>query len=372
MNLQLTKKNVGIIVAAIIVIGLLIGVYFYFIYPLKKEAKTLENQLATEKKLYETMSAQVANTKNNVIENSRILQKRLPVESFIEQFILDLEKAEVVSNSLIEDMTFQEKEVSENDVTIDNDEEQDEGQQQNTGDVKESEGQSKIPGIPEGMNRVIVNLTVTSENYFDMYTFLETIEKLDRITKIDSLSIAGGEEILTVDQEIKELTYTVVLSTFYYPALTELKDELPAFEAPPPSKKDNPLPTGMYYEETKTKTTKTVENEQSVIKDIVETIIETKSSKEQEQKREEPKPVEEKKSVQKKAIMSGKSIENEPSETGQLPAQLSFKTHIVQKGDTLFSISMRYFNANRVNDIMKLNQLQNDQIEVGQKLKIPN
>lgn len=257
-NLQLTRKNLVLIISLVLAVGLVVGSYFYFLSPVKSDIKLLKDQLATEEKLYDTLAKQVGNTKTDVMENSRFLQKKLPVESFLEQFLLDLEKAEVVSNSLIEDMSFQDNAVSESDVIVDNSANQAEGQAQNANGGQENQTANAnkstetnqqtgaVPTIPEGMKRVTVNLTVTSANYFDMLKFLDTIEHLERITKIDSLSFTGGEEILSVDQDIKELTYTVVVSTFYYPTLAELRDELPVFDTPPPSNKDNPLPQGMY------------------------------------------------------------------------------------------------------------------------------
>ncbi|HHW37591.1 MAG TPA: pilus assembly protein PilO [Bacillales bacterium] len=286
MNLQLTKKNLALILSVLLVVAMVVGSYFYFLNPLKTKIKLLQDELTTEEKLYDTLAQQVGDTKTGVIENSRFLQKKLPVESFLEQFLLDLEKAEVVSKSLIEDMSFQDNVVSENDVIIDNSEDQAVGQENEAANVNESEetGQraSSVPSMPEGIKRVTVNLTVTSANFFDMIKFLETIESLERITKIDSLSFTGGEEILSLDDEIKELTYTVVLSTFYYPTLAELRDELPVFDTPPPSNKDNPLPTGMYYKEDQAKSAQADEKSNSATANTAGTSKDnTKSSEEQ-------------------------------------------------------------------------------------------
>ncbi|HHY72844.1 MAG TPA: hypothetical protein GX497_06395 [Bacillus bacterium] len=292
MNLQLSKKNLAFIFTIILAVVLPLGSYFYLVNPLKSEIKTLKEQLSTEEKLYDTLAERVGSTKTSVIGNSRNLQKKLPVESFMEQFVLDLEKAEVVSNSLIEDMTFQNQDVSEKDVIVDNSGENNEASTETSAatDSQDTGQQSTdVPGIPEGIKRVTVNLTVTSKDYFDLLTFLEAIENLERVTKIDSLTFNGGKEILSTDQEIEELTYKVVISTFYYPALKELKDELPVFDTPPPSNKDNPLPTGMYYKEDIAKKTDKAETKQS--------------------DKTESKPTEETKSVKKQAVMGGNNTQ---------------------------------------------------------------
>ncbi|MEC1718156.1 pilus assembly protein PilO [Schinkia azotoformans] len=315
MNLQLTKKNLALIFSVLFVVALVVGSYFYFLNPLKTKIKLLQDELTTEEKLYDALAQQVGDTKTGVIENSRFLQKKLPVESFLEQFLLDLEKAEVVSNSLIEDMSFQDNAVSENDVIInDSKEDQADGQENEAANVNESEeiGQqaSSVPSMPEGIKRVTVNLTVTSANFFDMIKFLETIEHLERITKIDSLSFTGGKEILSVDDELEELTYTVVISTFYYPALEELKGELPVFDAPPPSNKDNPLPTGMYYKDDQTKSAQVDEKSNSATTNTAGTSKDnTKSSEEQSENKSNLEPTEKSQSIKQRAVMSGNSTE---------------------------------------------------------------
>ncbi|NSL51610.1 hypothetical protein [Calidifontibacillus erzurumensis] len=249
MNLRMPKKNFFVLITIVIALAIVAGAYFYFISPLNKEINMIKDQLETEEKLYETLAAKVGNTKTTVLENSRFLQKKLPVDSFVEQFIFDLEKAEVVSNSFIENMSFQDVEVSNQELTIDQEDEKseeanNEGQSVGEGAVEET---TSVPAMPEGIKRVTVNLSVNSKDYFDLLKFLDTIERLERITKIDSLTFSGGKEILELDQELEELHYSVVVSTYYYPALEELRDELPVFDMPPPSNKDNPLPTGMYY-----------------------------------------------------------------------------------------------------------------------------
>ena len=48
----------------------------------------------------------------------------------------------------------------------------------------------------------------------------------------------------------------------------------------------------------------------------------------------------------------------------------SFETYIVKKGDTLYSIAKN--NNTSVSELLKLNQLQNSNLSIGQVLKIPN
>lgn len=314
MNLRLTKKNIiystlGILVTA----GSLTGGYYFWLNPLKTEIELTKNELSTEEKLYETLADRVSNENNEVIENTMKLQRKLPVEPFLEQFLLDLEKAEVISNSFIEQMTFADADMNAKEIIettppaekVENTEQELQADAANNEAAPESEAQASeqtVPTIPEEMKRITVTLTVNSTDYFDMLKFLEVIEHLERITKVDSLTFSGGEEIKSIDDEIEELSFTLVLSTFYYPKLEELKKELPPFETPPPSNKKNPLPTGIFLQEDST-----VEE-----KNQTQT-IDTKGYTEKAQSTTNEDSAELKegtKSVKKQAILSGNSQSN--------------------------------------------------------------
>lgn len=328
MNLRLNNKRTLIAsVCVILILALLAGEYFLFLKPLKSEIKTFKTQLETEEKLYDVMGQRLADSTNEVVEQTSILQKKLPVLPFLEQFLLDLEKAEVISNSLITTMTFDDadlniEEINQEDLNAEdllngqeninyeiNGKEVFSEDEANTGETQ-SENQPEIPAIPEGMKRITVNLTVKSDNYFDMLKFLKVIEDQERITKIDSLSFSGGEEVKSVDDKVEGLTYTVVLSTFYYPKLEELKDQLPAFDTPPPSNKDNPLPTGKYYKEDQSKAAKTDQKSESATSNTAETSKNnTKSSQEQSENKSNIAPSEQSQTIKQRAVMGGNSTE---------------------------------------------------------------
>ena len=373
MNLRFNNKRTIIaIVCVVLIVALIAGEYFLFLKPLKNEVKTVKTQLETEEKLYEAMAQRVAYSTNEVVEQTSTLQKKLPVQPFLEQFLLDLEKAEVISNSLITNMSFSDGDLSIDKATQQNltVEEQinagaDVNYEANGKEVfsgneagqseNQTENQPATPSIPEGMKRIAVNLSVKSDNYFDMLAFLKVLENLERITKIDSLSLSGGEEIKSVEDNVEGLTYSLVLSTFYYPKLEELKDQLPSFETPPPSNKENPLATGMYLKE---------DSKKKADEDQILPLPNEGSSNNVNNKKAS---AESEKTTKGTKITDGKKVTNVKTESIQPTDNL----YTVQKGDTLYSISMKLLNANRVDEIMKLNNLQNTNISVGQKIKIP-
>ena len=73
--------------------------------------------------------------------------------------------------------------------------------------------------------------------------------------------------------------------------------------------------------------------------------------------------------------MSLNNLQNEKIYPGQIlkiPLKTQNNVYIVQPGDTLWSISMKLLgDGNRFYEIIKLNDLQSDQVVEGQNLKIP-
>jgi LysM repeat protein len=53
---------------------------------------------------------------------------------------------------------------------------------------------------------------------------------------------------------------------------------------------------------------------------------------------------------------------------GNTPKQFESKVHIVKKGDTLYSISRRYFIS--VEEIKRMNKMNNNNLAIGQEITV--
>lgn len=239
MNLHLSKKEKKVLLfGTVLILLLLLLLYLNFIQPLLSEVQSKTKQLESNQQLYQSILSQKTVEEDTVVENSQYLQKRLPVQPLTNQFILDLEKAETISNSLILQMNFESGKTEENttagDVSLT---EQPEGA---TSQASTPEGESPIP-LPTGIEKLKVNLVIQSKSYFGLETFLETIENLDRIVTIESISFSGNPEITSLEQANQTLTYQVSLSLYYMPGLGDLQNELPKVDSGEPGNKSNPL-----------------------------------------------------------------------------------------------------------------------------------
>src|SRR5690606_37891771 len=101
--------------------------------------------------MLEVLEGKTASEHKNIEESSFSLQKKIPVKPLTDQFILDIEKAETVSNVLIKDMG-----ITEGDQPID------EGQEQS-----EISMQEENKDQPSKHEKVTVSLSLDAENYFD-------------------------------------------------------------------------------------------------------------------------------------------------------------------------------------------------------------
>lgn len=257
MKPRFSKRNKLIVGASALFLVLLIVIaQFYLLSPLKSDLKTKQQSLASEQKLLEIAGQKKVEDVKKTVDDTRELQKKLPVEPLQEQLILDLEKAENLSNSKISSMGFS-KDADVN-TSADQTNTQNANGQQNTAANQNTANQAttnqstatQSPATQQtttapttALKKLTVSLSVESPNYEDLEKFIETLESLKRIVVVESINYSGGQEITTLAQDNPPLTYSLTISAFYMPSLADLQAQLPKIDAPAPANKDNPLST---------------------------------------------------------------------------------------------------------------------------------
>lgn len=322
MRLQLSK-NETVILSLVILLSFAV-ISFFYIFLIKPEKETLqgiEKKLVSEEALLAGVEARIENKQKVDSEGTLQLQKKLPVDPLVELFLLDLEKAETISGSFITSMDFGDENVETASTVVD-DYIEEAQENENTDEEVESDDEAKTEEIPEGVKSVSVLLTVEAPTYFELEAFLSAIEQSKRITKVDELNFSGNKEVITTEDTPDKLTYTIRITTFYYPKLEELKEQLPSLDVPDPSEKMNPLV-----------------------------------------------PV-----VPKTSIHSSKdTTSTEDAANNSDRVSDSFTKHTVQSGENLYSISQKYYEDRSGEELIKeANELTSDTLYTGQVLKIPN
>ena len=203
------RKGLIVSLSLLLVALLSFALYIYVYKPLDDRQEQLKNELQTEKKLLQALQSK--QTSDELRVSIVELQKRVPVQPFVEQFLLEIEKAEAVSNSIVLSLSFQEGE--------------------------------QVEGAPTPIQKLTVSMSVRSPSYFALEQFIDVLERSKRIISVDSLSFTGYEEWTTVMDEVPELSYSLTVSTFYAPELRQWIEQLPPLDLPQPSEKRNPFPS---------------------------------------------------------------------------------------------------------------------------------
>ncbi|WP_077618958.1 hypothetical protein [Bacillus sinesaloumensis] len=249
MTLHFSRKQLTILILSIVIVfGAAYLAYFMLVNPVNQKIAQLENSLKTEQRLLELVSERQQN--DEPVVSSTEIQKKIPVIPLVEQLILDIERAETLSESKVINMSYSESQFVPNpeeiteDVNAENTVDTD---QENTQDeTKQPEETATIdPELVEGLGVITVTLSVESPNYRELEKFLSVVEHQTRITKVDTLSFTGTSELTSADQVPAPLVYNVTISSFYAPKYTELADEAPILTVPTPGNKKNPLATGL-------------------------------------------------------------------------------------------------------------------------------
>lgn len=251
MKLSFSKKHKLILLVGLLLIVLLaVFGQFFKLSPLKSDLESKEQTLATEQKLLESITQKKLDDTKKVTEDTRELQKKVPVSPLQEQFILDLEKAENVSNSKISSMAFSKDadvpmttEAAPVAETTDTAKSAENTEVPEVKTVQETTAEQAAPAPTSGLKKLTVNLSVESPAYEDVEKFIATLESLKRIVVVEAINYSSGEEITTLDpaEEKKPISYTLTVSAYYLPGLEDLIAELPKIDAPAPANKKNPL-----------------------------------------------------------------------------------------------------------------------------------
>ncbi|MGG3915674.1 type II secretion system protein GspM [Rossellomorea vietnamensis] len=232
---SLTKKERLLLIASAFVCLFSLFLFYYFVYsPQQDRLEMKQKELKAEQQILSAVEAKTEQIETHSYKDIHTLQNQIPVEPLTEQIILQLEKAEVLSQSEIQSITFAKEDFAysseESDDTL-------EGDSQGSSNPQESGNDHS------GVKRLQMTMTVQSENYFEMEEFIHELENLPRVVEVNQLLIQGREEMSPVLSEKgpEPLIFQLVASAFYIPGLSDLQDGLPSIDTPAPLLKKNPF-----------------------------------------------------------------------------------------------------------------------------------
>lgn len=228
MESVFTKKIIYILIIGVaLTVTLVIGSYFSIIQPKLAMRTNAEIQLENEQKMLELLQKNQHAKEERIIEQTTQMQKKLPVEPLVDQFLLDFQRVEALSDTYI---LYMDIDQNREPVPLD---------QEAIEDVVKGVEEDQVS--IEGLKKITVYLSILAKTYEDLSQFLIEMDRLSRIISIDSISFRGTNEQIMIDNYLESLEFFVTVSTYYFPELTELKGELPKVVHPKPSEKENPL-----------------------------------------------------------------------------------------------------------------------------------
>jgi type IV pilus assembly protein PilO len=241
-------------------IGLLIlllsgGTYGYFgiLSPLHERISFVDSEIKQQKSLLNKSENAVLDAPNS-IDNTFSLQEEVPVIPLVDQLMLQFEKAEVLSDSLIMTMQFSDGEVDDEEELTQGDVEDRASEEENkeapsvtseedTTTTIKAEQPPAPEVLPEGVKKITAEMSVVSKDYNGLLKFLRTIEELKRVTVIEGITFTGLSEIEMASVEVNpnQLKYEITIAAYYLPELTDYLEDLPSEDFPAPGGKENPL-----------------------------------------------------------------------------------------------------------------------------------
>lgn len=186
----------------------------------------LEDKLKTNKKALDLLQEQANLQQANKVDTLE-LQRLVPIDPFVDQLLLDLKGQELSTKSVMSNLgiSYSKTALSELLPVI-------ETQNAETGAATPAAvpvaAQGTEPGAPE-VSKVVLGMTVKSPTYSDFKNFILGIEGLERIVKIDSLTMTDED------------TYNISISIYYAPDFNSIKERLPKANFPAPSGKTIPI-----------------------------------------------------------------------------------------------------------------------------------
>ncbi|MCM3637281.1 pilus assembly protein PilO [Sporosarcina luteola] len=214
-NLTKRQKEMGLLVLAIVFLLLLAAYSYLQIYAPAKESNERSAQtLANERDILFALQRQEAQQSPTGTSSSHPLQEMLPVKPLEDLILLQIQKAEVKSDTYVHELNFSiEEPIIEN-----------------------------APEHVENVQAVIAEVHLAADVYSQIDQFIEEIESMERIFIMDRIEFTAPDEVRTIEQEDGPIELIVTFHALFRPDLGNLEDEAPKVDAPLPAGKQDPTP----------------------------------------------------------------------------------------------------------------------------------
>lgn len=215
MNFTKQQKDIAVVVLASFLLIMAVGFTYFSVYSPAKESKLqMERSLASEQEVLMALQNQLQELPEGERINPLELQQKITVEPLTDKVLLQVEQAELLSNTLIKSVGF-------------------------------TEEPFEIPVPVEGVENVqqlIATVELEAVDYEGITAFIKEIEAMKRIMIVEAINFNSNPEQTQLGEQQEPLAVSLQFSAFYRPDLIALSDTAPKVDAPAPANKNNPMP----------------------------------------------------------------------------------------------------------------------------------
>ncbi|MCZ0702404.1 Tfp pilus assembly protein PilO [Natronobacillus azotifigens] len=200
MNLNGKLINQLLIVFAVITLLGLGIFYFFYLLPTSRDLSTANDQLVNEE---EYLAVLQENKASADVDDGQLLEylERIPPKPFMEYWLVELEEIQERSETNIDSFNFSRSEL-EYSLT-----ENDEDAEDNS----------------SALQQIDATLSVEADSYEQLYSFLEELENLNRITTVSSFSFSEP----SITDSGTSIMLDINISTYY---MNEFANQFPNYE----------------------------------------------------------------------------------------------------------------------------------------------
>lgn len=234
---QENKRSIFLLITALLLLAIVL--YMLLLRPLQSDLSSKEKDIIRVKEEIELLQAHLDSDEpdRSALDIEQImLEKKIPEERNLDEYILSLQQLEFKTNSSIDHIQFvydsnleiKEDEDNEEQEKTTNTDEQSETNAPETEDANKTEPEvdQKLPTIdpellkeiPENLHIITVRVVATSPTYSDFIELLEVIEDTERISIVTGLTFTQpteNDEYFVEDYDWG-ISFIAELTTFYY------------------------------------------------------------------------------------------------------------------------------------------------------------
>lgn len=226
MNDLFSSKQTGYLVISALIAVLLGAIYYFLVYPLNEERNSKEVTISTVRSEIALLDSQLTSPVEEVeSHNSFQLEKKVPLTRELDKLIKSIEEIDLVSESKIESIEFNNyDEIVADSALVPTEEETTTETEDVAAEDVEGEQPAEIPvspvantPLPSQLKLITFNISVLTKDYTHFNTFIKELESIERINRIDQVEFSMPGEEQNYNEETEEAISAVIqVTTFYY------------------------------------------------------------------------------------------------------------------------------------------------------------